>query len=199
MDKLFRWAVIVILSLLTLNVVIAEYVEVTPLQTPVEVILVKKKEVVEKPIVKKEIPITKIIKEDVKKIKKESDTPNINWKERIQYRCDFHSIEQWTCSVALRIANAESWYNPCAKFWTEWNCSVDERKLFLAWYDANWKPIYSSAAWIFQFVNRTRDGSSKAYWFEWASKYNWDANIQVALLKMKNEWFSARNASSHNR
>ncbi len=75
MDKLFRWLVILVLSLLTTYVVIAEYIEVPKLQTPVEVITIKKKEVtkevvVEKPVVKKQATI---IKNNTQSWQKEAD------------------------------------------------------------------------------------------------------------------------------
>ncbi len=115
------------------------------------------------------------------------------WKERIQYWCEVHWIKKSTCDTAKRIAYAESRYNPYAKYWYWSNPKKVNERICVKL--PKWS--CSSAAWMFQFINWTRDSASKKYWFAWSSKYNWDVNIQVALLKMKNEWFSAWNASSH--
>lgn len=171
MDKLFRWAVILILSLLTMNVVIAEYIEATPLQTPVEVIVVKKKEVkeevVEKPV-KKELPI---IKSNVKEIKEEFSWWH-KWEvqDLIRFYAAKHGVD---AERALRISSCESGF--------KWDA----------------KNSHSTATWPFQFLRGTRASTSAKYWFEWESVLNAPAHIEVAILKLKNEWRSARSESKY--
>ena len=80
----------------------------------------------------------------------------------------FYADKYWVDKKrALRIAKCESWYNP----------------------NANNK--HSTAWWVFQFIRSTRLSSSKRYWYEWANVFDAEANIAVAIQKMKNEWFRA--------
>lgn len=179
MDKLFRWLVILVLSLLTAYVVIAEYIEVPELQTPVEVIVIKKevKEVVvEKPVVKKQ----NVVKKTESTITKNNTQ---SWQTEADAQPDFSTYEvqelirkyAWIYGVdvglALRIAGCESGYRWKAK-----------NKISSAW-------------WVFQFLSSTFNSSSKKYWRWWESRFNADANIDVAIQKLKNEWWSARLAS----
>lgn len=51
----------------------------------------------------------------------------------------------------------------------------------------------NSSAWgVFQFINKTWDHNSRYYWRPWESKYNADANIDVATKKIAREWTHAR-------
>ena len=122
MDKLFRWLVILVLSLLTAYVVIAEYIEVPELQTPVEVIIIKKKEVVvEKPVVKKQATITK---NNTQSWQKEADAqPDFSTYEVQELIRKYAWIYGVDVGLALRIAGCESGrFRPARakKYWWEW-------------------------------------------------------------------------------
>lgn len=65
-----------------------------------------------------------------------------------------------------------------------------------------WRPNATNRAWssawgLFQFLDSTRASNSKRYWFAWYSKFDAEANIAVAIQKLKNEWTNAWRASQH--
>lgn len=102
--------------------------------------------------------------------------------------------EHWVNpNIALSIAKSESGYGQYAKYWYWQNHWMVNERICVPL--PTWS--CSSAAWIFQFINSTWDSSSKRYGYEWASKYDAEANISVAIKKMSNEWMSAWNASRH--
>ncbi len=163
-------------------------------QKEVEINVPKKKVVAQK----KSIPKNKAVKQNVIQENTlftwEQNQWVEYWKLRIMHYCWVHWLSESQCNTAIRIANAESWFNPYAKYWYWSNPNKVNEHICVKLKDGR----CSTAAGLFQFTSSTRKWSSQRYWFAWYSKYDWDANISVALQKMKNEWFSARNASAHN-
>ena len=111
------------------------------------------------------------------------DKKQIFWRARIQYRCDQYVLD---CRIPLEIAFHESRYRPEARHW----CKR---------YSTKNKQVCSTAWWVFQFIDATWKSSSKKYLWQVGEKYDGDVNIQVAIQKMKNEWYSAWNASKNKR
>jgi len=62
-------------------------------------------------------------------------------------------------------------------------------------YHAWAKSSSSSAMWLFQFINGTRNSSSKRYGRAGHERFEIEASIAVGTQKIKVEWTSARNAS----
>ena len=107
----------------------------------------------------------------------------------VKWLITYYANQLWVSqSKAHRVAYCESKYNRCAKFWVRnQNCSVSERALMPVW-----NGTYSSASWVYQFVNSTRDHYSTVYWRHGESKYNADANIFVALSMFRDGLSSHR-------
>lgn len=170
MDKLFRWLVILVLSLLTTYVVIAEYIEVPELQTPVEVIIINKKEVVvEKPVVKKQSTITK---NNTQSWQKEADAqPDFSTYEVQELIRKYAWIYGVDVGLALRIAGCESGYRWKAK-----------NKISSAWGS-------------YQQIGRFRPARAKKYWWEWYSRFHAEANVAVSIQMLANESTSHWNES----
>lgn len=203
MDKLFRWGVIVALSLLTLHAV-AEYIEKPVTPTPVEV--VSKLTIHETSSWVYSVDENKVstwfnqkeIKVNLPKKKVAYKTPQwvmyINWskthssrkeemeaqpvlstrevQELIRKYAQKHWVDEW---LALRIAWSESWY----RYWA--------------------KNKISSAGGVFQQMWKYREWRANKYWHPWASRFNAEANIDVSIQMLKNEWTSHWNESKHAR
>lgn len=109
------------------------------------------------------------------------------WRQRIWYWCGVHWISDWVCARAERIAKCESWFNPYAKYWYWANPNRVDENICVRLPD--WR--CSTAAWIVQRTKTSWASNSKRFGFEWVSRYDWDANIQVWILKMHHDGFSA--------
>lgn len=185
MNILYRIWVILALSLLTALVIIAEWPEEQEFKTDHVITITQsnswsylvEEEVFVEPYEEKDIeikPVVKPVTYSNAEWKKESDAQKeYTWWE-VQQLIRFYSERYWyDTELALRIAWCESWYRYNAKNWT------------------------STAWWVFQFLVGTWKSSSAHYWRWGESRFNADANIDVAIQKLKNEWTSARVSSRY--
>jgi len=200
MDKLFRWLVILALSLLTANVLTAEWpalkewnqvIKLTTYETKswayaitndwlhldveqkdIKIVLPKKKVVAKKQLPKRQWPMRIHASQTHSGWKQEMEAQKPYSTFEVQELIRKYATQHWVnVDLALRMSWCESWY----RYWA--------------------KNKVSSAWWAFQFINWTWIGSSNKYWRAWESRFNADANIDVAIQKIKNEWTSAWNAS----
>lgn len=98
---------------------------------------------------------------------KEEKPKDVVW--LIKYYAKKHWVNEW---LALRIWGCESWYR-------------------------NVKSHYSSAWWIYQQISRYRPARAKKYWWKWADRFNIEANIDVSIQMIKNEWTRHWNESKY--
>lgn len=114
--------------------------------------------------------IKKTVKQPIKKtVKKPTswyETPQWDEKGYRAQRIREISYELWydNPELAVKIARCESWLNPTIK------------------------NKYSSAGWLFQQLWSYRPARAKKYWWEWYSRFDWEANAHVSIMMLKHEW-----------
>lgn len=102
----------------------------------------------------------------------------------IRWMVTYYANKIWVSQAkAHRVAECESNYKRCAKYplHKSQDCSAYHRQIRNG----------SSASWVYQFTNATRDDFAGVYWYRWASKYNAEANIVVALSMIR-DWYEKR-------
>ena len=120
--------------------------------------------------------------------KKPAPKPVATSSTSIEWLINIYADKYWVSRVrAKRIAYCESKYNRCAKYpYINAQCTQSERAVNCTW------RVCSTAAWIFQFTNATRDEYRRQFNRAGASKYNAEANIEVAMWMMWRWMYSRR-------
>lgn len=128
-------------------------------------------------------PKKKVVKQSNWLIRKDWSLTHESWKKEMEAQKPYSTFE---VQELIRKYSAKHWVDENLVLRMSW-CE--------SWYRYWAKNKQSSAWWAFQFINSTWNWSSNKYWRWWESRFNADANIDVAVQKIKNEWTSAWNES----
>lgn len=86
------------------------------------------------------------------------------------------------------------------KYYAKKHWVNEKLALNIAWCESGYKNVKnptSSASWIFQHIGRYRPNRATLYGWKWASVFNIEANIDVGVQMIRDQWTQPRAESKY--